>query len=157
MKKLHLFLMLLVVVLSTLVACSPAIVPTSTPTASENVGGLGGTSWTLTSYGPASAQVPAAPDVETILEFGDDGTVSGSFGCNGLSGDYSVSGQTITFGPLISTKMACDEPRMTQENEAFKVLNGTVDFVLAGQAGDILIITSADGSSALTFDETAAP
>jgi heat shock protein HslJ len=53
--------------------------------------------------------------------------------------------------------MACEEPQMTQENIALKVLDGTASYTLAGQAGDTLMITSADGSTMLTFAEVAGP
>ena len=141
MKKTSMSLMILCVVVLALAGCAPA---------ADNL--LAGTSWRMTSYGPASAQIAAAP--ATSLVFGTDGQVSGNMGCNGMGGKYSVSGQSITFGPLISTKMACEEPRMAQETEALKVFNGTVSFVLAGST---LTITSADGSSALTFVQVAAP
>jgi heat shock protein HslJ len=43
-----------------------------------------------------------------VLEFHQvDGKVMGNSGCNRLSGTYKVEGNKITFGPMISTKMAC--------------------------------------------------
>lgn len=143
MKKINTFLMMLSVVgLLMLAACSPA------------AGGnpLTGTSWELTSYGSVSAPQPAAPGVDTSLNFGADGQVGGRLGCNSMGGDYSVSGQNITFGALFMTEMACEEPQMTQESEAIKVLNGTVSFTLTG---DMLTITSADGGSTLNFTKIA--
>jgi heat shock protein HslJ len=127
------------------------IVPAVLSACSSNVDGLGGTNWKLSSYGPSSAQQPAVPDVETNLSFGMDGKMTGKLGCNSIGGNYSTSGQQINFTSVIATKMACDEPQMTQENTALQVLNGTVSFVLAGQAADTLIITSSDGNNSLTF------
>ena len=123
------------------------------PNAPNNIEGLGGTSWQLVSYGPVSAQQPAAPGVETSLVFGADGKVSGTLGCNGLSGDYNVSGEKVTFGALIVTKMACEEPQMTQENTALQVLTGTTSFVITGDDNKMLVITSADGRNSLTLAE----
>lgn len=143
MKKVTTFLIILSVVgLLVLAACSPA------------AGGnpLAGTSWELTSYGPASAPQPAALGVDTSLNFGADGQMGGSLGCNSIGGDYSVSGQSITFGPLFMTEMACEEPQMTQESDAMKVLNGTVGFTVTDNT---LIITSTDGSSILNFTKIA--
>jgi len=118
--------------------------------ACSNSRGLAGTSWKLTSYGPASTQTPAAPGVETALTFGADGTLSGHLGCNNMSGDYSISGQSITLGAISSTLMACPDPQMTQEGVAFQVLksNDTVGFKLDGNT---LTITSSDGKNALVF------
>ncbi|WP_285114234.1 META domain-containing protein [Leifsonia sp. fls2-241-R2A-40a] len=42
------------------------------------------------------------------LTIKDDGTFSGSDGCNAMSGKGSVSGDTFTFGPFASTLKACD-------------------------------------------------
>ena len=109
---------------------------------------LAGTSWTLVSYGPADNQTPAAVGVQTNLDFSKEDKISGNLGCNGFGGKYRVKGGEIVFDQLISTMMACPEPRMTQENTAFKVLNGTVQYTL--DAGT-LIIHSADNALILTF------
>lgn len=43
-----------------------------------------------------------------VLEFHKvDGQVMGNSGCNRLSGSYKIEGAKISFGPMISTKMAC--------------------------------------------------
>jgi heat shock protein HslJ len=34
---------------------------------------------------------------------------SGNAGCNGYSGPYTLAGNQLTFGPAISTKMACEQ------------------------------------------------
>lgn len=57
----------------------------------------------------------------------DDGPpqrVSGSTGCNRLSGSYSLRGSGLKFGPLATTKMACAEG-MAQEQEFLAALAGT--------------------------------
>ncbi|MFE4468159.1 META domain-containing protein [Leifsonia sp. NPDC056824] len=41
------------------------------------------------------------------LTIENDGAFSGTDGCNRLSGKGSVDGDTITFGPIASTLMAC--------------------------------------------------
>jgi heat shock protein HslJ len=114
--------------------------------ACSGMNSLAGTSWALVSYGDLSSPTAAASGVETSLVFGTDGQVSGSMGCNGFGGDYSVSGDTLTFGSLISTMMACDEPRMTQESAAFAVMNGKTTYNLNGSS---LTITSTDGAKVL--------
>ena len=43
-----------------------------------------------------------------VLEFHQDkGNVIGNTGCNSLGGTYKIEGSKITFGPMITTKMAC--------------------------------------------------
>ena len=78
------------------------------------------------------------------LEFGAD-RLSGQAGCNRLSGTYTVTGDRLTPGPIMSTRMACPEPRMGHERRAIQVLGGplTVSYpdgdtlVLAGNGGTI--------------------
>jgi putative lipoprotein len=94
--------------------------------------------WNLTAHGPVNAPVPAVEGVEAGLTFNEDGTVSGTSGCNGLGGDYSVEGNQITFGEFVSTLMACDDPIMAQEEVAHKVLTGTAIYAIEG---DRLTIT----------------
>jgi heat shock protein HslJ len=128
-KRILFILPLILVAAATLAAC-----------ASGN--SLAGTSWTLVSYGDAANPTAAAAGVDTSLTFNKDGTVGGNMGCNGFGGDYSVQGETITFGNLISTMMACDEPRMSQENTTFSVMNGDVAYTIEGST---LTLTTADG------------
>ena len=109
---------------------------------------LAGTNWRLAAYGPASAPQPAAADIETSLAFGSDGKVSGNMGCNGFSGDYTQAGNTLTFGPIMRTLMACEGQRMEQEDAAMQVLVDTATFTLDG---DTLTITSADGGMLLSL------
>ncbi len=96
--------------------------------------------WRLVSYGSASAQLPAALDVETFIEF-KDGQMSGNVGCNGFGGGYKVNGSQIEFGPVMSTMMFC-EAVAEQEASTLAVFHETARFVLEG---DTLTITSADG------------
>ena len=109
---------------------------------------LVGTTWKLASYGPKVAQTAAASDVETSLTIGADGKLGGNLGCNSMGGEYTVSGDTITFKNVYATEMACDEPRMLQEGAAFKVLQDKATFKVDG---DTLTVTSADGLNMLVF------
>jgi heat shock protein HslJ len=45
---------------------------------------------------------------ETSLEFADDGSYSGSDGCNRVLGSWESSGETITISPMATTMMACE-------------------------------------------------
>jgi heat shock protein HslJ len=104
-------------------------------------------SWKLTAYGPANSPTPAVPDTEAGLTFNEDGTVTGTSGCNGLGGDYSVEGDQITFGEFVSTLMACDDPIMAQEEAAHKVMTGTATYKIEGNT---LAITNNDMVLVLT-------
>ncbi len=92
--------------------------------------------------------MPAAPDVDTSIVFGGDGKVNGNVGCNGFGGDYTVEGNTITFGQIVSTLMFCEGPVGDQETTTLNVFAGSATSVMDG---DTLTITSADGSSVIVL------
>jgi heat shock protein HslJ len=108
--------------------------------------------WKLVSYGPpgpSANQIPTATDVETSIEFDSEGQMSGNVGCNGFGGEYSVDGDTITFGPVMSTLMFCDGPVGGQETATLGVFFETATFTLDG---DLLTITSADGTMSIVLE-----
>ena len=102
--------------------------------------------WKLVSYGPASSQTPAAPNVDTSIEFKSGGPLSSNVGCNSFGGDYKVSGDTLTFGPMASTMMFCEGPVGDQELGTLAVLKESAKFVMDGNK---LTITSGDGKSVI--------
>jgi len=103
--------------------------------------------WKLTAYGPAAAPTPAVADAEAGLTFNEDGTVTGNSGCNGLGGDYTVEGDQVTFGQIVSTLMACDDPRMAQEDAVHQVLTDTATYKIEGNT---LTLTNNDMVLVLT-------
>jgi heat shock protein HslJ len=133
MKKYILILMLICLAVS---ACSPA----------EESRSLVG-SWRLTSYGPVDSTAPAVPDVEASVTFNEDGTVVGSTGCNEFGGDYTVKGDQITFGQIVSTLVLCPELQMAQEEAMYQVLMETASFSVEG---DTLTIIKNDTVLVLT-------
>ena len=98
-------------------------------------------SWKLIAYGPVDSPTPAVPDVEAILTFGADGTLTGSSGCNELGGDYQVEGDQIIFGEIVSTLIACPDLLMAQEDIMHQVLTDTASFNIEGNT---LTITNND-------------
>jgi heat shock protein HslJ len=54
---------------------------------------------------------------EVTLVFAEDGTLSGSAGCNSYSSSYEIEGEQITISAVASTMMACSEPAMIMEQE----------------------------------------
>jgi heat shock protein HslJ len=104
--------------------------------------------WKLVSYGSVSSQTPAAPDVDTSIEFKSGGPLSGNVGCNSFGGDYKVSGDTITFGAIASTMMFCEGPAGDQEMGTLTVLKDSAKFVLEENK---LTITSGDGKSVIVL------
>ena len=69
---------------------------------------------------------------------------SGNAGCNRYSGPYTLSGASLSFGPAISTKMACNEG-MDVEMAYLSMLPNVTSF----QATDsTLVLTGANGELA---------
>lgn len=88
--------------------------------------GLEGTAWRLEDLGG----VPVLDHVEATLEFPGAGRVGGSGSCNRFFGTVEISGQSIRFGPLGSTRMNCEEAVMNQEEMYFQALEGAERFTL---------------------------
>lgn len=94
---------------------------------------LVGTVWTLDSIieGDAVSSVPMG--VTATLTFADDGTVAIQPGCNTGRSDYTIDGDTITFGPVALTRMACEGAAGQVENAVLAVLDsGPLDFTIDG-------------------------
>ena len=101
------------------------VAPQTTATASS----LLGSSWRLEALGGT----PAVEDVDATLDFADGDRVSGNASCNKFTGTVKVSGTSIAFGPLASTRMACaSEPANAQETAYLKALTEAERFVLEG-------------------------
>ena len=81
---------------------------------------LAGTQWTLVSIG----DTPAIEGAGARLSFDSGGNVSGSTGCNSISGSYALDGSALTFGPLATTRMACEDALMAQEAAVLEALAG---------------------------------
>jgi len=96
--------------------------------------GFTGSAWRLEDL--AGADV--VPNAEATLEFPEAGKVVGKGTCNRFFGTVAISGQTMTFGPIGATKMAClDEKLGDQEGKYFKALEGAERFTLEG---DVLMV-----------------
>jgi len=115
----------------------------------KNAGSSAGliVSWKLTSYGSAASPTPAVDGAGAELTFNREGTVTGTSGCNGLGGNYKVEGDRITFDQIVSTLMACDDPRMAQEGAVHQVLTDTASFKIEGST---LTLTNNDNVLVLT-------
>ncbi|MDQ0795002.1 META domain-containing protein [Streptomyces sp. B1I3] len=93
---------------------------------SEPPAPLTGTAWKVTGLvsGKVATSLPAGTENRAHLTFGKGGSVEGGLGCNSFHGKAAVSGSTITFGPLASTRKMCPGPRMELERALLGVLEG---------------------------------
>lgn len=65
-------------------------------------------------------------DTEMYLQFDAAGEVTGHGGCNRLFGNYELTDQGLTIGPLGATRMACPEPAMSFEISFLEAIQNTV-------------------------------
>jgi heat shock protein HslJ len=105
---------------------------------------LVGRIWSLTQLNGQ----PTAPGTTITAEFGADGQVSGSGGCNGYGAVYTVQGQTIDIGPIASTMMACAQPVMQQETDYFGALEAAATFQVSP---DQLTLADAGGNAIAVY------
>jgi heat shock protein HslJ len=75
-----------------------------------------------------------------------DGQVAGSAGCNNFHGTYATEGSKLTLGPLATTRRACEEPLMTQEQQFLAALASAVTWSIDG---NVLDMHRADGERAI--------
>jgi len=100
-------------------------------------------------YDGKSAHVSVQGGATMTMVFDADGQVSGNSGCNTYNGGYSVDGNKIAIGPLMSTRMACDEALMTQEAQFLAALDGAETWSVQGDKlelrgmGDKFLVSAA--------------
>ncbi|HSN57381.1 MAG TPA: META domain-containing protein [Candidatus Sulfomarinibacteraceae bacterium] len=107
---------------------------------------LEGVRWEVTGYNNGrQAVVSPMAGTRLTLEF-RDGQVSGDSGCNRFHGSFTVAGTALAIGPLATTRMACDDERMVQEQQFLAALASAATWdIVRG----MLDIHRADGERAL--------
>jgi heat shock protein HslJ len=72
------------------------------------------------------------------LTFAADGRLAGSASCNSYSAAYSLSGEGLTISQAVSTRKACLEPLMTQEQAVLSLLEAVERFEIAADGALVL-------------------
>lgn len=104
-------------------AAEPSSNETPEPTTTAD---LAGTNWVLRSIGGVE------PIGEPTIGFGPDGT-SGSTGCNTFRGQYAIDGSSLVLSPLATTKRACLEQALTdQETALLEAFTGVTSWEVGG-------------------------
>jgi len=80
---------------------------------------LAGTNWRLDSFGRSDAQDAVLEGTTITIQFGTDGRVNGSSGCNSYSGTYTADAERVSFGQMISTMRACTEPKANEQEQRY--------------------------------------
>jgi len=113
---------------------------------------LAGTSWTVIGYNNGKeAVVSVIIGTEPTAVFGEDGTLSGSAGCNDYNAPYEADDDgIISIGPAATTRKMCSEPEgiMEQESQYLAALGTAATYRLEA---DRLEVRTAEGALAADF------
>lgn len=113
---------------------------------------LTNTYWKVLLIDQVAPVVPATQrEIHLVLQ--DDGIARGHAGCNRFRGSFSQPAAGLSFGGLISTRMACAEG-MDQEQRFLQALAATTGFQLEG---DTLALIDAEGTRRLYFEAVYLP
>ena len=133
-----------------LTACGAASSSSSVSSETSAPVKLAGTAWLLSSFaGPQGALIPAVTTGDAAtLNFGADGAITGSTGCNRIVGTYSQNGSSlaITLGPM--TKRACTPAVTAQEAVVLAALPKVESFT----AKSSLLLAGSDHTTLLNYD-----
>jgi heat shock protein HslJ len=80
---------------------------------------LENTYWKAVSIGDRPTRVADNIPEPHLLLHPADTRASGSTGCNGFSGGYQLSGDSLQFGQLVSTLRACADPELNRQERGF--------------------------------------
>jgi small conductance mechanosensitive channel len=122
---------------------------------------LSANAWHVTAYSNSqNAMVDVLDGTQMTMNFGDEGRLTGSAGCNNFFADYEAGDETVTIAAAGTTRKMCADPTgiMEQETLFLAALASAAEFRLIG---NILTIRRADSELVLTMavatDETAVP
>lgn len=74
--------------------------------------------------------------------------MSGTGGCNRITGGYTADGDALSFSAIASTKMLCEAAVMDQEAVIVAALEATASFSIEGTT---LSLSDADGAFLLSL------
>ncbi len=110
---------------------------------------LAGPTWRLDGFADNMTARSALASPDATLVFSPDGRLSGTTGCNDVSGTYTTNGNALSIGPLAVTERACLDPAAAaQEREMLAALGAAATYAIQG---DRLAISDASGSRTIEF------
>jgi heat shock protein HslJ len=111
---------------------------------------LAGTRWRATTINNGRGAVQGVATGSTVtLAFDDKNRFSGSAGCNRFAGSYTSSGGTLKLSPAATTRMACADERLAEQEDAF--LKALASVSALGMEADRLELRTASGALAAGF------
>ncbi len=86
---------------------------------------LAGTSWDLLAYNNGTGGFQSTViDVSVTAMFAEDGTLTGSAGCNSYNGTWEAEDGSIEIGPVAATLMACADMEVQNQETRYLALLG---------------------------------
>jgi heat shock protein HslJ len=113
------------------------------------------TQWVLTGYLANDTFLQPLDSTTVTLQFGKDGSITGSAGCNHYFAPYEMKGTAVTIGPAGSTLMYCSGPGVMEQESAYLTLLGRTASITTGN--DTLIFADATGTTILSFARMVPP
>lgn len=108
------------------------------PDSALSTASLEGTYWKAITLAGHEVIVPEGTrEAHFVLHAGEH-RVAGTGGCNRFSGNYTINGDSLTFGTLASTMMACAERAMTQEKWLTEALSRATTWRITGEQLELL-------------------
>ncbi len=106
--------------------------------------------WEVTAFLSGDAVTSPLPGTTITAKFADDGTLTGSSGCNTYQTAFSLGKGSIEIEPPAATEMACDTPQgvMDQEAAYLAALPTAVGYRVDGGS---LALVSADGTYVASY------
>ena len=102
--------------------------------------------WNILSVASGDAITSVVLGTEPTLTLSADGEMSVSTGCNDGTGTWERDGDTISFGEIASTMMACEEALSAQQDAIFAALGRSESFEVSPNQ---LTLLDADGKMVL--------
>lgn len=107
---------------------------------------LAGVEWQLAKVGDMKVELEENPPF--ILLTDEENRLKGHSGCNSFFGSYEVDGDSLKFGPIGATRMACPEPRSSIETALLKALEETRKWAIED---GMLMLKNEGGDTIATF------
>jgi heat shock protein HslJ len=101
-------------------------------------GGAGASASAIGTWGDTATRT------EPSLVLAQDGTLTGTDGCNRLHGEWTEDGDTVTFDQVAATKMACEGVDTWLSGLASATIAGTEMTVLDASGTEIGTLTRAE-------------
>ena len=108
---------------------------------------LAGSEWTPTEI----AGAPQEEDFDVFVQFGSENRLSGSGGCNRLTGTFQIAGEALSIGPLAMTRRLCPPPLMDRERRFVAALEAAQTY---SRQETVLTLSGSDGRVLMKLRQT---